>query len=422
MNILMVTNTYLPHVGGVARSASSFRDEYRRRGHRVVVIAPEYDGPSSDEADVIRMPAIRRFYGTDFSLEVPVPGLIQSALSGFEPDIVHSHHPFLLGDPALRLARSKGVPIVFTYHTMWEHYAHYAWDHSPWLKRFLPALALGYAGLVDRVFAPSMSVARLLRENHVRTPVDVVPTGIDLKAWRSGNGARFRKTAGIPADAPVIGYLGRIAVEKNLEFLANSVARFLRGNPRSVFLAVGEGPQKRALRDIFDSTGLGNRVHWTGILTGPSLADAVHAMDALAFSSKSETQGLVLAEAMGAGVPVVALDAPGSRDIVSDGVNGRLVRAEDSKTFAAAVGWALSRKVSLRTGCLATARRYSIEAAASRALERYESLDKGGAGRTAGRTGAMAELQAEWSLVQNLTAAAARAAHEPAKDPQEAPA
>src|SRR5215210_410185 len=114
MRIVLMTNTYYPHVGGVARSVESFAKALRGRGHGVMVVAPEFPGMPEHETDVVRVPAIQRFNGSDFSVRLPLPGLLDEPLERFQPDLVHAHHPFLLGDSALRVASGRGLPLVFT--------------------------------------------------------------------------------------------------------------------------------------------------------------------------------------------------------------------------------------------------------------------------------------------------------------------
>src|SRR3982750_4419142 len=125
MRVVMMTNTYLPHVGGVARSVESFSTALRSAGHSVKVVAPDFPGEAENESDVIRVPAIQRFNGGVFSGRLPVPGLLTEPLDRFQPDLVHAHHPFLLGDTALRVASGRGLPLVFTHHTLYEEYTHY---------------------------------------------------------------------------------------------------------------------------------------------------------------------------------------------------------------------------------------------------------------------------------------------------------
>ncbi len=378
MNIVMLTNTYLPHVGGVARSVEAFAKQYRRLGHRVLVVAPVFDGQPENETGVVRIPAIQHFNGSDFSVALPVSGLLTDQLDRFRPDIVHAHHPFLLGMTALRIARFRELPLVFTHHTLYEQYTHYVPGDSPALQRFVIELAARYANLADQVVAPSESLASLIRDRGVGTPIAVVPTGVEVDQFAAGNGRAIRDHFGIAKEDIVVGHLGRLAPEKNLTFLTEAVGRFMRETSSAHFLVVGAGPSEAEIKALFERTRLSNRLHMTGSLQGQSLIDAYHAMDAFAFASKSETQGMVLTEAMAAGLPVVALDASGVREVVRDKVNGRLLMEESVETFAEALGWMASRskpqRAKLAKEIRKTAEAFSIEASAARAIWLYEAL------------------------------------------------
>jgi 1,2-diacylglycerol 3-alpha-glucosyltransferase len=420
VKIVMMTNTFAPHVGGVARSVTAFTDSYRARGHRVVVVAPFFEGAPDRETDVIRIPAIQNFNGSDFSVVLPVPGALMTKVRELEPDVIHAHHPFLLGATAVRLARAYRIPMVFTHHTMYERYTHYVPGDSPALKRFVIRLSTSFANLCDLVFAPSESVAREIAQRGVTTPVEVVPTGVDTEALATGDGRGFREGQGIPDDAFVVGHLGRLAPEKNLGFLTRAVARFLEREPRARFLVVGVGPSADAIRAEMRERGLEDRLHTVGILKGQALVDAYHAMDAFAFASMTETQGLVVAEAMAAGVPVVALDAPGVREVVRDGKNGRLLPEEDEGAFADGLAWAAGRDgeaaADLKHEPLATAERFSLDRSADKALRLYERLR----GRPHEDTddqydawdSSVRMIQAEWEVIKDLAEAAGAAIKE----------
>jgi 1,2-diacylglycerol 3-alpha-glucosyltransferase len=378
MKILMVTNTYSPHVGGVAQSVQSFSAEYRRRGHQVLTVAPTYKGVDETEIDVIRIGAIENFNGTDFSFVLPPRFRVARVMDAFRPDIIHSHHPFLLGASAARLARSRGVPLVFTHHTLYERYTHYApWD-SEAMKRLATRLSTRYANRSDAVFAPSQSVADILHQRRVVTPVFVVPSGVRLEDFQTGDGAGFRTDWDLPQDAIVVGHVGRLAPEKNLPFLAGAIATFLASLPSAYALFVGDGPCRDSMQLTFCEAGVGERVRFSGSLRAKQLVDSYHAMSAFAFSSLSETQGLVLAEAMAAGVPVVALDAPGVREIVHDRVNGRLVTSATETVFVDALKWAVDRPAAeaaaLSSAAKATADSYALSGLASAAIATYEQL------------------------------------------------
>ena len=378
MNILTMTNTFTPHVGGVAKSVAAFTEVYRQWGHRVMVIAPEFEDMPDEEVDVIRVPAFQNFNGSDFSVRLPIPGFVFASLDEFRPDIVHSHHPFLLGDTALLVAASFDVPLVFTNHTMYEQYTHYVPLDSPELKRFVVQLSTGYANLSDCLIAPSESIAQILKDRGVKTAIEVVPTGVDVAGMAKGGGAGPSRRLSIPEKARVIGHTGRLAPEKNLNFLTNVVAGFIRSHPDTHFLVVGDGVSREEIKTIFEKAGLSSNLHMTGSLQGQELVDGYHAMDVFAFASKSETQGMVLAEAMAAGVPVVALDAPGARDVIIHHQNGWLLDNEDPAEFISALEEASSLspkgRQKIQQSLKQTADDFSIQRSAKRALELYTAL------------------------------------------------
>lgn len=333
----MFTNTYLPHVGGVARSVQTLEDECRKRGHEVKIIAPE-STDAEETPHVLRVPAIQHFNGSDFAVRLPAPALIRDFMDEFQPDVIHSHHPFLLGDSALRQAWRMEIPVVFTHHTLYERYTHYVPLDSPTLKRMAIQLATEYCNLCSTVIAPSQSIRDLLLERGVTVPVVPIPTGIDTDFFSSGDGIRFRNNAGLPEEAIVVGHVGRLAPEKNLGFLAEALGVFLKSRPDAAFLLVGEGDEGETMMTILNEAGVADRVCRAGSLSGPRLADAYAAMDVFVFASQSETQGMVLAEAMAAGKPVIALDGPGVREIVIDGANGFLLPgASSSDDFSEAL-------------------------------------------------------------------------------------
>jgi 1,2-diacylglycerol 3-alpha-glucosyltransferase len=365
MHIAMFSNTYLPHVGGVARSVARFTEDLRHLGHRVLVVAPIYPGSTekdADTADILRVPAIQRFNGSDFSMRLRLPFVIDQRIDEFAPDLIHSHHPYLLGDAAVRAAKRRGLPLIFTHHTRYEAYTHYVTPHSETMKHLAMHLATEYANMCDRVVAPSESIADLIRKRGVETPVVCIPTGVDAETFAAGDGDRFRRRQKIGENAVVIGHVGRLAPEKNLEYLTGAMVDILQRCRDAVFLLVGDGPSRRTMVETFEAEGLAARLWRPGVLEGPSLADAYRAMDLFVFASQSETQGMVLTEAMAAGVPVIALDAPGVREVVADGENGRLLAADTpahafAKVVAAAVEAPRFRHLAA-AGARETARRF----------------------------------------------------------------
>ena len=420
MNIVMMTNTYTPHVGGVARSVSAFTEGYRDQGHRVLVVAPVFPDMPVDEPDVVRIPAIQNFNGSDFSVVLPVPGRLDEALDAFQPDIIHAHHPFLIGSTAMRVAAERRCPLIFTHHTMYEAYTHYVPGDSLALKRFVVELSTSYANSADRVIAPSESVAGVLRQRGVESPVEVVPTGIDRDAFGAGNGKAFRQDTGLDTAARVIGHVGRLAEEKNLDYLAAAMVEAALRDASVQCLVVGDGPAGEGLDARFAEAGIADRLHRPGALALPRLADAYSAMDVFAFASHTETQGLVLAEAMAAGVPVVALDAPGAREVVN-GHNGALLSADAATAeFADCLGAMAAIEGEAREKCRAavaeTADAYSLARCVDHALALYQRSLAGTQGHDRSRDhareawhGSLRGIQAEWSVIRGMARAAGKA-------------
>lgn len=378
MKILMLTNTYKPFIGGVPRSVETFTEQYRKLGHQVKIVAPTFEGQAEDP-DVTRVPAIQNFNGTDFSVQIPIPFLLSDLLEQFKPDLIHSHHPFLLGNTALRLAAQSGAPLIYTFHTFYERYTHYVpGEDSEAKHRFVNTLVTGYANLCDQIFAPSQSVASTLLERGVSKPIEVVPTGVDVKAISQGDGAGFRKKQHIPSEAFVVGFVSRLALEKNIPFLCTAVLAFLEMESSAWFVLAGTGPMEEELRNRFQSHTCSNRILMLGDLEGPDLHGFYRAMDVFAFASHSETQGLVVTEAMAGETPIIALDASGIREVVKDGINGRLLLSEDEKAFTQAIREIFSLPLQARKAmgleAKRTAESLSDENCAKHALEIYTTV------------------------------------------------
>lgn len=418
MRIAMFTNLYLPLVGGIQRSIATFKEAFEARGHEVLVITPLVEDDPLDDLTVIEVPAIQHYNGSDFAVALPLPSDVARRLEAFSPDLVHSHHPFLLGDRALRVASVTGCPLVFTYHTMWEHYLHYAPSESKAMQKFVKRMAAEYCNLCDHVIAPCESIAEVLRERGVEKPVTAIPTGIDTAGFGAGDGDATRRALDIPEDAFVAGYIGRLGPEKSLGFVSEGLARFCARHEQGHALVVGEGDAADEVRACFERASLRERLCMPGVLHDQELVNAYHALDVFAFGSQSETQGLVLAEAMASGCPVIAVDAPGARDIVRDGANGRLLAREDADSFAQAIvdvaSCSREEYERLCSQARSDAAQLSTDRCASRALALYEQLVAANVTRDeevddTAWARALRQLAVEWELWSGRAAAAGAA-------------
>ena len=278
------------------------------------------------------------------------------------------------------------------------------------MKRFVKNLATNYANMCDQVFAPSESVANLLRERGVTTAIDVVPPGVEVDLFADGDGVGFRQSLGISTDDFVVGHLGRLTEEKNIPFLVKAIIQFMQtsgGDRQTHCLIIGSGPLKPEIESLFARANLSDRLHFAGVLGEERLADAYHAMDVFAFASTTDTQGLVLTEAMASGIPVVAVDAPGVREAVGDQRNGYLLNSLDVNDFADALSKiADADKVEyerLSQGARQTASEFSMENTAKTALELYKRLKSYHSGDRlddySAWTNTLQVLESEWEIM-----------------------
>jgi len=321
-------------LGGVPTAVETVRRSLETLGHHVVVVAPRMVGASDDGRVVVRVPAVPAPTYPDFALPMPLgPGWTRGLLA-LDLDVFHAHHPFLLGASARRLARMSDRPFVFTNHTLYDRYAHYVPLPRGIVARGAVRWSAGFADTADLVLTPSEFVARRLRAQGVRRPIEVIPTGVDLEKLQPGCRATARRTLGLGADARVLLYVGRLDREKNIELLLDAFARVRTRGCRLVL--VGRGTQAPALGRLASASGLGGRVEFRGGVPPESLPDYYRAADAFVFASTTETQGLAVLEAMACGLPVVAVRASGIEEVVTDGVSGLLV-PEDVGAFADAI-------------------------------------------------------------------------------------
>ena len=323
MNIGFFTDSYLPRHSGVVRAVESTARGLRACGNRVFVFAPAYAGHADTDPDVLRFPSIAPPGHADFPLAVPYSAAHLRTIRGLGLDVVHSHSPFLLGGLGVWVARTLKLPLVFTYHTLYAEYAHYAPVVGELTRPFVVAYTTAYCNRCDRVLVSVPSLASVLRSYGVRPRIEVVPSvGIDPDEYVGPAPAAVRAWFRIPDGAPLLVYVGRLAREKGVPLLLEAVA----GLPPDVrLLLIGDGPERRELEAQAQRLGLAGRAVFAGQLDHPHVIDALFAADLFVFPSQTETLGLAVLEAMAAGRAVVAVRGGATAEIVRDGETGRVV-------------------------------------------------------------------------------------------------
>jgi len=338
MRVLLLSDVYFPRINGVSTAIQTYRRQLEELGIETLLVAPAYRGEPL-EPGVLRLPARRVPFDPEDRL-IPPSRFRQAACEVAQGcDLIHIHTPFAAHGAGVAAARRHGLPLLSTYHTLFEEYFHlYA--------RFLPkgitgpfarSLSRRQCNQMDGVIVPSAAMAERLRSYGVRSPLHILPTGIPIERFSGGDRARFRSRHGIPSDRPVALFLGRIAREKNLHFLLEAFREARSHCPGLLLILAGEGPAESELRALSDAWGIRESVLFIGNMDRVSeLPDCLAGSDFFAFASRTETQGLVLLEAMAAGLPVVALGEMGTLDILQPG-SGAVVPPPEPLAFGQAM-------------------------------------------------------------------------------------
>ncbi len=343
----MLSDVYFPRVNGVSTSIRTFARSLLRMGHAVTLVAPDYgmvEGNASEGAldglEIIRLPARTIFFDPeDRLIRGAAIDAVLPRLAARRWDVVHVHTPFQAHRLGVRLAEMARLPTVETYHTYFEEYvAHYLpWLPGGLLRAIARRISRHLCHGVDHLIVPSEQMREVLVRYGIQTPSTVIPTGIDLDEFKGGDGAAFRQRHGIRADQPVLVTVSRLAVEKNIGFLLRVVKQLVGTFPELRFIVAGEGPDATRLRQVSATLGLQEHVRFHGNLDRQTtLLDAYRAGDLFVFASPTETQGLVLTEAMALGVPVVSTAVMGTATVL-EGTRSAVVCPEDVGAFATAI-------------------------------------------------------------------------------------
>jgi 1,2-diacylglycerol 3-alpha-glucosyltransferase len=377
VRIGLFTNNYLPFCGGVTISVESLRHGLEARGHEVWTFAPRFPGAADRAPRVVRFPSVPAATYPEFALAVPWAPRIARLVAGLDLDVFHAHHPFLLGPAARRLARRHGRPLVFTYHTRYEKYAHYVPLTRPLVETAALRLSTRFAARADAVIAPSTLVRDQLRARGVGGPIAVVPTGVDLASFRPADRALARRALGLSPGEPLVLYVGRLDREKSVDRVLLAFDRLAGTLGRAQLWLVGQGKEMERLRRLAGQLAASDRVHFAGVHAHAGLAAWYQAADLFLFASETETQGLVLAEAAACALPAVAVTAPGCDEVVRDGETGILTKPDAAALAEAAIGLLLDAERRAAMGARArqvAEQSFDIASQITRTLDVYERL------------------------------------------------
>ncbi|HEX3047510.1 MAG TPA: glycosyltransferase family 4 protein [Bacillota bacterium] len=375
MKIVFFTNAYKPITSGVVRAISLFTRGLQEKGHQVYIFAPAYHDWTDEEPDIFRFPAVNLSRQVDFPIAIPYYPKLCEILHKIQPDIIHTHHPFVLGKIGIRQAQKLDIPTVYTFHTQYEQYAHYFPLPAEMVKKIARERIRSFARRVDRLTAPAESVVELLRGYGVDRPVTVLPNPIELGIFLNRDQGKVRECYGLEGKRMLLS-VGRLGQEKNLGLMLRALVILTEDFPQLRLILVGSGPAGESLRREAHELGVTDRVIFTGRVADEELPSFFRAADLFIMTSLTETFGIVIMEAMAAGIPVVAVTGNGSKDLITPGLNG-LLTSNDPQSLAASIRRLLmdeEQRTRMGRAAWQTAQRYSVATLTGELLALYESV------------------------------------------------
>ncbi len=384
MNILLISDVYFPRVNGVSTSVRTFTEQLQKLGHTVHLIAPDYGIKTEDEVWITRVAARSIYFDPEDKLmkygEIMrlIPMLMRKKF-----DLVHIHTPFIAHFAGLKIAKKLGLPVLETYHTFFEDYLHHYLPIIPkgMAKNLARFISKKQCNQLDAIIAPSKPMLDVLREYGVTAPAEVIATGLQASSFVQADGDAFRQKYNIALSKQMLLYVGRVAHEKNISFLLKMLRQLTQQQPEILFVITGEGPAEASLHALVNTLGLEKNVQFIGYLDRNTELNACYkAADIFVFASKSETQGLVLLEAMAQGTPVVAIAELGTASILVEG-QGAHIAIEDEKQFAQKVIELLMNPMALNilgdVGKSYALQHWSASAKADQMLNFYRTVQSG---------------------------------------------
>lgn len=380
LNIGLFTETYYPEINGVATSVYMLKRELEKLGHNVYVFTTTTPGAPENEHNVFRVPSLPCILITERRVGLFYQHKLATVIKKLNLDVIHTHTEFSLGIFGRIMAKELKLPIVHTYHTIYEDYTHYITRFrllDSRAKAFMRVFSKVCCNTVEEVIVPTQKTKELLMKYEVHQKINVVPTGIDLtkfnpELYPKKDTIALRARYGIRADEKVLLYLGRISPEKNMKEILMAMPEYMKKHSDVKFLVVGSGPEKEAMENLTKELQLTERVIFAGSQPWDQIGKFYQLGDVFVSASNSETQGLTYIEAMAAGLPVVAKEDPCLEDILESGFNGYTFH--DQEELMSGLDHVLYDGIDYANQAISKVKKYSCEQYAMNVANVYDGI------------------------------------------------
>ncbi len=351
MNIAIFSDTYLPQINGVVTSMEMFREALEKKGHNVYIFAPQIRGKKlQDDANVFRFASTTFLFQPEYRISLPYSRAINK-FAKLNIDIIHSQTPFTMGLLAVYLAKRHNIPLVHTYHTLFSEYVHYLPIPTDYSKQFAIWVSKSYCNVNQLIIAPTEQIKAELIKYNVTTPIEVIPTGINITDVHKVQTKIVEDQFKLTKDKIYLSTISRLGKEKNVPFLLNAFKLVHDVYPNTGLIIMGDGPERKALEREATKLGIRDNIVFTGYIDRTQVFPLLKVSTVFVFASKTETQGLVILEAMSMKKPVVAIDAMGVSSVLEDNQGGYLTH-DDPTHFSQCVIALLSNPETYEQKCI----------------------------------------------------------------------
>lgn len=321
MKIGFFTDGYLPQLDGVGENVSTLATALRQAGQKVYVIAPKHPGFKDKDPNVFRLRSVRVYKKPEWRMALPIPEKDFQKAAKIPFDLIHGHAGGPVSFLGFEIARRRNIPYVFTYHTLWNRYTHYILKGKVLTPKMMEVASKIYCNMCTLIIAPTKRVKKELESYGVTKPIYVISGRLDLDRFRKVEKGYLRKKLRLGKEISIVLYVGRLGKEKSVDLIVKSFSLVAKSKENTRLVIVGDGPEREKLEKLALKEGIGKKIFFAGFVNRDQIPLVYKDADIFVFASQTETQGIVVPEALASGLPCVVVDDPAFKEVIIDGDN-----------------------------------------------------------------------------------------------------
>lgn len=329
MKIGFFTDAYLPQINGVATTVEELRGSLVARDHKVYVVVPSYPKFKDTCPDVLRLKSVKLWRNPELRVSYMFPDKILQKVLSLDVDVVHGFSGGATPSLGLTLAKLKRKPYVFTYNTRWNKYTHYILKGKVLKPKTVERMVKLYCNVCDHIIAPAEYIKEELISFGVKKPITVIPNGVNITKFKPLKNNELKEKLGLGESDKIALCVARLTKEKSLDFLIKSFAKFSKSNPDVYFAIAGDGSERANLQRLIDKLNIGNKIFLLGMIPYNDIPQIYNGADVFIFASQTETEGMIVPEAMSSGLPVLAVKDRVFEQFIESGKDGFLVEKDE---------------------------------------------------------------------------------------------